>query len=121
MIKLSELTTPIVLSKIMKLEIIKPLLALALSRIISGVQSQGSCDPTKSSYHCCLAVKSWQAMGKAIPTGISSLDNSCCTMPMSGITCDSTIAKVTKIDWKDKNLLHSMSSQLQMLDSLTQL
>jgi hypothetical protein len=105
----------------MKLEIIKPLLALALSEIISGVQSQSSCDSTKAYYHCCLAVKSWQSMGKSIPTGISASDNSCCTKPMSGITCDTTKTKVTKINWKAKNLLNSISTQLAKLTSLTQL
>ncbi len=88
----------------------------------SSLDSSTSCfSCTSASHQCCWILASWTKMGKAIPTGISPLDNSCCTMPMSGITCDSTIANVTKIDWKANNLLNSMPGELQMLDSLTEL
>jgi hypothetical protein len=87
-----------------------------------GSSSSTSCfSCTPDSHQCCWVLASWTIMGKAIPTEISSSDNSCCTKHMSGIACDFTTTKVTLINWNAKNLSNSMPKELLMLNSLTQL
>ena len=93
------------------------ILALTLTALIAGVESQANCwSPT--SPQCCWVVRSWQLMGKTIPTGIQSTDNSCCTLPMAGVTCDSTKTKVTRIGWQSQGLSGSIPGEIGNLTSL---
>ena len=73
---------------------------------------------TAASTECCWAVRSWQLMGKSIPTGIQSTDNSCCTLPMDGVTCDSTKTKVTGINWGNLGLSGSLPTDIGNLKNL---
>ena len=93
----------------------KIFLALTLTALIAGVESQATCD--SNSPQCCWVVQSWQLMGKTIPTGISSTDNSCCTVPMTGVTCDSS-NKVININWYSKGLSGSIPADIGNLTSL---
>jgi hypothetical protein len=98
------------------------ILALALTALIVvvGVESQvTTCGA--SSHQCCWVVRSWQLMGKAIPGGISSTDNSCCTKQMIGVTCDSTNTTVTKISWNGRTLSGNIPSDIGNLQNLTYL
>ncbi len=94
------------------------ILALALSSLIRGTDAAVSCGST--SLQCCWVVRSWQLMGKSIPTGISSTDNSCCTVPMYGVTCNST-NKVTMLKWGNDGLSGSIPAEIGKLTSLTHL
>ena len=94
------------------------ILALALSALIVGTDAAVSCN--SGSPQCCWVVRSWQLMGKSIPTGISSTDNSCCTVPMAGVTCDST-NKVINIYWVWQGLSGSIPRSMGKLTSLTKL
>ncbi len=94
------------------------ILALTLTALIAGVESQANC--TSTSPECCWVVRSLQLMGKTIPTGISSTDNSCCTVPMTGVTCDSS-NKVKQIYWGYKGLSGSIPRSMGKLTSLTHL
>jgi len=94
--------------------------ALALSAMIAGVEAQ-TVTCTSTSPQCCWVVRSWQLMGQFIPTGIKSTDNSCCTVPMSGVFCDSTKTKVTGLDWSSKALTGSIPADIGKLTSLTSL
>ena len=104
------------------------ILALALSALIATAEAQktkktssiASC--TTSSPQCCWVVRSWQLMGKTIPSGIKSTDSSCCTLPMSGVsrvTCDSS-NKVKKIFWV-WGLSGSIPAEIGKLINLTHL
>ena len=92
------------------------LLTLALFTFIVGVKAQDIC--TAASHQCCWVVRSWQLMGKSIPTGVSSSGSSCCTKPMVGVTCDSTNTAIQKIYWPSKTLTGSIPSELGNLRSL---
>jgi len=94
------------------------ILALTLSALVVGVKAQ-TVTCTTASPQCCWVVRSWQLMGKAIPTGIKSTDRSCCTVPMAGVTCDSTKTKVTGLDWSFKSLTGSIPSEIGNLVDLT--
>jgi hypothetical protein len=59
-------------------------------------------------------------MGKFIPAGISSTDNSCCSVPLVGITCDSK-NKVTAINWRMAELSGSIPPEIGNLNSLQNL
>jgi len=95
------------------------ILALAISALIVGVEAQVTC--TTSSPQCCWVVRSWQLLGKSIPTGIKSTDKSCCTKPLDGVYCDSTNTKVILIDWAFINLKGSIPSEIGKLTSLTEI
>jgi len=86
------------------------ILALAFSALIVRVDAQVTC--TSSSPQCCWVVRSWQLMGQSVPTGISPNDNSCCTKPMAGVTCDSTKTQVTRIEWSSMNLVSLIPSDI---------
>ncbi len=94
------------------------ILALNIAAFILGVESQDTC--TSTSPECCWVVRSWQLMGKTVPAVISSTDNSCCTVPMAGVTCDST-NKVKEIFWRFAGLSGSIPRSIRKLTSLTKL
>jgi hypothetical protein len=95
------------------------ILALTLTAFILGVESQiSTC--TSTSPECCWVVRSWQLMGKTVPAGISSTDNSCCTAPMTGVTCDSS-NKVLHIYWGSKGLSGPIPAEIGNLTSLQRL
>ena len=91
------------------------ILALTLTALIAGVESQATC--TTASPQCCWVVRSWQLMGKTIPAGITSNDNSCCTLPMTGVTCDST-NKIIKISWAFSKLSGAIPASIGNLVNL---
>ena len=117
------------------------IMALSLSALIAGVESQKTTKSTKatkttnttnttsssiasctsSSPQCCWVVRSWQLMNGVFTTGINSTDNSCCTLPMTGVTCDSTNTKITRIDWVQMGLSGLIPAEIGNLDSLTYL
>ena len=92
------------------------ILALTLSASITGVDSQ----PSKSSPpkpDCYFVVRSWQLLGRTVPSNVSSTDNGCCTVPMTGVTCDPS-NRVTDIVWPDENLQGSIPSEIFKLTDL---
>ena len=87
------------------------ILALALSALIVGVDSQATCDSTSPA--CCWVVRSWQLMGQT--TDVSSTSaTACCSM--AGEYCDFTI---TGIDWRSEDLSGSIPASIGNLKSLT--
>ena len=95
------------------------ILALTIAAFILGVESQiSTC--TSTSPECCRVVRSWQLMGKTVPAGISSTDNSCCTVPMAGVTCDST-SNVIQLAWASQGLSGSIPRSMGKLTSLSRL
>jgi hypothetical protein len=94
------------------------ILTLTITALIAGVESQATC--TSSSPQCCWVVRSWQLMGRTIPAGISSTDNSCCTVPMANVTCDSS-NRVIKLLWVSKGLSGSIPAAIGNLINLQQL
>jgi hypothetical protein len=94
------------------------ILALALSALIVGVESQAtpqaSC--TKSSPDCCWVVRSWQLMKKKSTQVSSTSATACCSM--AGVTCDSA-NKVTAIHWSGKGLSGPIPAAIGNLINLT--
>lgn len=97
--------------------VINSIFALTLSTLLAAVETKAALFPAQTS-DCYWVVRSWQKMGKNIPANVSSTDNSCCTLPMTGVTCD-TSNRVKGIDWSFEDLTGSIPSEIGNLKSLT--
>jgi hypothetical protein len=57
-------------------------------------------------------------MKNEIPFGISANDSSCCTKPMTGVTCDPKNTTILMIEWSEKELSGSIPKDIGELTSL---
>ena len=84
----------------------------------SGVKSTSPKCDRKKSHQCCWVVRSWNLMKKEIPSGISANDNSCCTQPMAGVTCNPQNNTILMIEWSEQELSGSIPKEIGKLTSL---
>ncbi len=84
----------------------------------SGVKSQAPKCKGKKSHQCCWVVRSWNLMNKEIPSRISANDNSCCTKPMAGVTCNRQNTTILNIEWSEQELSGSIPVAIGNLTSL---
>ena len=100
-------------------------IAIILAILISPADAQTSSTTcTFSSPQCCWVKRSWQLMGR--PTSVSPLSaTACCKMlgsttqssAIPGVHCTST-GNVTRIDWDNRGLKHSIPAELSNLVNL---
>ena len=90
------------------------ILALTLSALIAGVNSQATC--TSSSPDCCWVVRIRQLMGKTTSVSPTS-STACCSM--AGVTCSGS--SIIVINWENNGLKGSIPPSIGNLTSLENL